>query len=42
MLDADFEVDEPPELIEMLCLLAGRLTTAVNNTQRSSHPRTPR
>jgi predicted DNA-binding transcriptional regulator YafY len=42
MLDTDFEVDEPPELIEMLRLLAGRAANAVNNTQRSSHPRTPR
>jgi predicted DNA-binding transcriptional regulator YafY len=41
-LDTDFEVDEPPELIEVLRLLLGRLADAMNTTQRSSHPRTIR
>lgn len=34
MLEADFDVEEPPELIEMLRLLAGRLAKAVNRTER--------
>ena len=42
MLDTDFEIDEPPELIEVLRLLADRLANAVSGTERSSHPRTPR
>jgi predicted DNA-binding transcriptional regulator YafY len=42
MLDTDFEVDEPPELIEVLRLLAGRLANAVNGTERPSHSRTTR
>ena len=41
MLDTDFEIDEPPELIEVLRLLADRLANAVSGTERSSHPRTP-
>jgi predicted DNA-binding transcriptional regulator YafY len=34
MLDTDFEVDEPPELIDELRLLAGRLAGAINGTTR--------
>ncbi len=39
MLDTDFEVDEAPELIEVLHLLTGRFATAVNNTQRRERGR---
>jgi predicted DNA-binding transcriptional regulator YafY len=53
MLDTDFEVDEPPELIEVLGLLAGRLANAAHSavtTTPAAHrgrsptrkPRTPR
>jgi hypothetical protein len=33
MLDTDFEVDGPPELIEALHTLAVRLTSAVNSAR---------
>jgi hypothetical protein len=33
LLDTDFEVDEPPELIDELRLLAGRLANAINGTE---------
>jgi predicted DNA-binding transcriptional regulator YafY len=42
LLDTDFEVDEPPELIDELRLLAGRLANAMNGTERSSHARNSR
>jgi hypothetical protein len=40
VLDTDFEVDQPPELIGVLRLLAGRLANAVSSIEQSSHPRT--
>jgi hypothetical protein len=39
-VDTDFEVDQPPELIGVLRLLAGRLANAVSSIEQSSHPRT--
>lgn len=42
MLDADFEVGAPPELIEVLHLLTGRLANAVNGTNPSNPATTSR